>query len=188
MTNQTELYQATLRLYQEQGLKFTMDELSRRLCISKKTLYEMVASKKDLICKLVEHYFDLVEQTQDRIHADESLSSVERLRQLLCASPALEIRRYQLRELKARYPDAFHLLDEKLTKGWERTFSVIDQAKSEGLINPDLDNHMFSRIYARLIEGLITDNDINSDVTFRQEQQQLVDMLLFGICTPQERK
>ena len=187
MTNETELIQETLNLYRQQGLKFTMDELSNRLCISKKTLYEMVASKEELICKLITHYFDLVNQTQDMIHANESLSSVERLRQLLCASPALEIRRYHLRELKARYPAAFHLLDEKLSKGWERTFSVIDQAKAEGFINPDLNNLMFSKIYARLIEELMT-NDINSDLDFRQEQRKLVDILLFGICTPLERK
>ena len=188
MTNETELYQETLSLYREQGLKFTMDELSTRLCISKKTLYEMVASKEALICKLITHYFDLVDQAQDRIHADRSLTSVERLRQLLCASPALEIRRYHLRELKVKYPAAFQLLDEKLTKGWERTFSVIDQAKAEGFINPDLDNLMFSKIYAKLIEELVTETDINSDLSFRHEQQQLVDILLFGICTPLERK
>jgi len=186
MTNENELIQETLRLYREQGLKFTMDELSNRLCISKKTLYEMVASKEDLICKMVAHYFDLVDQVQDKIHADDSLTSVERLRQLLCASPALEIRRYHLRALKARYPRAFALLDEKLTKGWERTFSVINQAKAEGFITPDLDNAMFSKIYARLIEELVT-NDIDSDLDFRQEQQKLVDILLFGIYTPQER-
>ena len=186
MTNEIDLYQETLQLYREQGLKFTMDELSNRLCISKKTLYEMVASKEALICKLITHYFDLVDQAQDIIHADESLNSLERLRQLLCAAPALEIRRYHLRELKVKYPVAFQLLDEKLTKGWERTFSVIDQAKAEGFINPDLDNTMFSKIYARLIEELVT-NDISSDMDFRQEQQKLVDILLFGICPTQER-
>ena len=187
MTNDGELYRQVFQLYGEQGLKFTMDELSKRLCISKKTLYELVESKEDLICKVIEHYFDLVQQAQDAIHADQTLSSVARLRQLLCATPALEIRKYHLRELQARYPQAFQVLDEKLRLGWERTFSVMEQAKSEGRIDPELDNQLFSKIYAAAVEELVMENDIDSDLTFKQKQRQLVDMLLFGICTKPER-
>ena len=44
MTNQQELYEATLRLYWEQGLKFTMDDLSERLMISKRTVDNHVSN------------------------------------------------------------------------------------------------------------------------------------------------
>ena len=49
MTTEEKLFETTFALYQEQGVKFTMDELALRLGISKKTLYELVRSKEELV-------------------------------------------------------------------------------------------------------------------------------------------
>ena len=46
MTNEEKLYEATFALYQENGVKFTMDDLANRLAISKKTLYALVPPKR----------------------------------------------------------------------------------------------------------------------------------------------
>ena len=64
MTNEQQLYLETFALYQECGAKFTMDELANRLSISKKTLYELVRSKEDLVQKALLYYFDLVAAEQ----------------------------------------------------------------------------------------------------------------------------
>jgi AcrR family transcriptional regulator len=181
MTTETELYHEALELYWQQGLKFTMDELSERLLISKKTLYEMVRSKEELVTKVIEHYFELLAVEQDSIHCDASLSTVERLEALLCAIPSFQIKKYHFKELKATYPNAFAVLDEKLSRGWERTFSVIDKAKAEGTIR-DIDNELFSKVFAAAIEGFLTENYIDSEFSFRDKLKQLVSLLLFGIC------
>ena len=181
MTNETELYNESLKLYWEQGLKFTMDDLSERLMISKKTLYEMVRSKEELVTKVIERYFELLAVEQDAIHSDASLSTMEKLERLLCAIPAFPIKEYRLKELKTTYPNAFEVLNEKLSKGWERTFSVIDTAKEEGLIR-DIDNEFFSEVFAAAIERFLLENYIDSEHSFRTKLKQLVSMLLFGIC------
>lgn len=181
MSNKPQLFTEAMTLYQERGMKFTMDELSTRLCISKKTLYEMVQSKEDLIVEVIHFYFDGVADLQNAIHADMSLSAVDKIKKLLCATPDFVIRKYHLHELKMNYPAAFKLLDDKLRLGWERTFSVFDQAKKENAIK-DIDNVLFSKIYAASIEEIIMENDFDSTVSFRQKQEQMVDILLFGIC------
>jgi AcrR family transcriptional regulator len=181
LINQPQLYTEAMNLYWEQGIKFTMDALASRLCISKKTLYEMVHSKEDLIVQVIEFYFDGVAQLQNAIHSDVSLSAVEKLKRLLCATPDFVVRKVHLHELKMNYPAAFKLLDDKLRLGWDKTLSVVDQARVEGTIK-EFDNHLFSKIFASAIEEIIFNNDTEIPLTFRQQQEQIVDMLLFGIC------
>jgi AcrR family transcriptional regulator len=182
MIDRPQLFTEAMALYWERGIKFTMDELATRLCISKKTLYEMVRSKEDLVVQVIEFYFDGVADLQRAIHSDTSLSAVEKLRRLLCATPDFPIRKYHLHELKMNFPSAYKVLDDKLRLGWDQTLSVVNQAKAEGTIK-EIDNHLFSKIYASAIEEIILENDIDSHLTFRQQQEQIVDMLLFGICS-----
>ena len=184
MIDQPQLFTEAMNLYSENGIKFTMDELAGRLCISKKTLYEMVRSKEDLIVQVIEFYFNGVAELQSAIHADTHLSAVEKLRKLLCATPDFAIRKVQLHELKMNYPAAFKVLDEKLRFGWEQTLSVMDQAKAEGAVK-EIDNLLFSKLYASTIEEIILGNDMDTHLTFRQQQEQIVEILLFGICKGQ---
>lgn len=181
MTNDAALFHETLKLYWEQGLKFTMDDLSERLMISKKTLYEMVRSKEELVTGMIERYFELLAVEQDAIHSDTSISTLETLKRLLCAMPSFPIRKYHLRELRTTYPNAYAVLNEKLSRGWERTFSVIDKAKAEGVVG-EIDNELFSCIFAAAIERFLEENDIESEHSFQEKLEQLVGMLLFGIC------
>lgn len=181
VVNLPQLYSEAMALYWESGIKFTMDELAIRLCISKKTLYEMVRTKEELITQVIEFYFDGVAEIQNAIHSDISLSSVEKLKHLLCATPEYSIRKFHLHELKMNFPAAYKLLDDKLRLGWERTLSIVDQAKAEGKIK-DINNRLFSKIYASAIEEIITDTDSETQLTFRQQQEQIVEILLFGIC------
>jgi len=181
MINQPLLFTEAMNLYWDRGVKFTMDELASRLCISKKTLYEMVDTKEDLFIQGIEFYFNGVAELQNTIHSDGSLSAVEKLKKLLCATPDFVIRKVHMHELKMNYPNAFKLLDDKLRLGWDKTLSVMDQAKAQGAVR-EIDNHLFSKIYASAIEEIILGNDNDSNLTFRQQQEQIVDMLLFGIC------
>ncbi len=181
MTTTEELFREAMNLYYEKGGKFTMDELAARLGISKKTLYELVRSKEELAVQLVEYYFAGVNELQNAVHSDGSLNPVEKLKKLLCATPDLPMRKYHLQELKLSFPAAYRLLDEHLRQGWERTLAVMDEARAAGMIK-DIDHALFSKIYAASIEDMLMDNDVNTDLTFRQKQEQLVEILLFGIC------
>jgi Transcriptional regulator len=176
-----QLFSEAMTLYFEKDARFTMDDLAARLGISKKTLYEAIRSKEELAVQMVEYYFAQVAALQDQIHADPALSPLEKLQKLLCATPDLPMRSYHLEELKRGFPAAYRVLDERMRRGWERTLSVLDQAKAAGAVRP-IDNALFSKIYATAIEDILMENDIHSDLTFKQKQQQIVEILLFGIA------
>ncbi len=182
MATREQLYSETMNLYSAKGSRFTMDELASRLCISKKTLYEMVHSKEELAVQVIEYYFNEVDVLQTAIHEDHSLSTVEKLRRLLCATPDFPLRKYHLHDLKMNLPAAYEMLDNKLRFGWEKTASVIEQAKAEGAIR-NIDTQLFSKLYAAAIEEIIQRNDIPNDLVFKRKQEEIVDILLNGICT-----
>lgn len=187
MTNEQQLYLETFALYQECGAKFTMDELASRLSISKKTLYELVRSKEDLVLKALLYYFDLVAAEQDAIRADVSLNALQKLERLLCVVPQLPLRDYRMRELKKSFPDAYQLLNRWLETGWEKTFAVLDAAKAEGFIE-EIDNTLFSKLYAYSMEGLMLERDSMSTADFIEIQRRAVAMLLGGVCTQAGRR
>ncbi|HWP21443.1 MAG TPA: TetR/AcrR family transcriptional regulator [Candidatus Cryosericum sp.] len=187
MTSEQQLYLETFALYQECGAKFTMDELANRLSISKKTLYELVRSKEDLVQKALLYYFDLVAAEQEAIRANTALNALQKLERLLCVVPRLPLRDYRMRELKKSFPDAYQLLNRWLETGWEKTFSVLDAAKAEGFVE-EIDNGLFSKLYAYSMEGLMLERDSMSTADFIEIQRRAVAMLLGGVCTQAGRR
>jgi Bacterial regulatory proteins, tetR family. len=182
MTTEEKMFEETFALYQEQGVKFTMDDLAKRLFISKKTLYELVRSKEKLIERAMRHYFDAVEREQRVIREDKSRSALEKTVLLLCVVPQMPLQQYRIRELRRAFPQAYLQLTAWLETGWEKTFSVMDEAVSQGALAP-FDHALFAKIYAYVIEGLMLEQEQRTTADFAEEQKRAVEMLLGGICS-----
>lgn len=187
MTNEDALYRESFALYQEQGAKFTMDELASRLGISKKTLYEIVRSKEELVERALTRYFDAVEREQSAIIADTSRSGLQKVARLLCVVPQMPFQDYRIRELQRAFPAGYLLLTRWLETGWERTFAVMDEAVREGTL-ADFDKQLFSKIYAYAIEGFMLEREQRTTADFAAEQKRIVTMLLCGVCSADGRK
>ena len=186
MTTEEKLFETTFALYQEQGVKFTMDELALRLSISKKTLYELVRSKEELIGRALMYYFDAVEREQRGIREDQSLSALEKTQRLLCAVPQKPLQLYRIRELRRAFPQAYLQLTVWLETGWENTFAIMDEAVNEGTLEP-FDHVLFAKVYAYVIEGLMLEQELRTKADFAQEQARAVKMLLCGVCSASGR-
>lgn len=187
MTTEEKLYEATFGLYQEHGVKFTMDELAGRLGISKKTLYELVRSKEELIERAVAFYFDAVEREQRDIREDETLTALQKTERLLCVVPQMPFRDYRIRELRRAFPQAFSQVTVWLETGWEKTFAIMDEAVASGALAP-FDHALFAKIYAYVMEGMMLEREARTTADFAEEQRRAVRMLLNGICTDAGRK
>lgn len=180
MVDPDELFEAATSLYVEKGLKFTMDELSRKLGISKRTLYETVSSKEQLGLFVIDRYFDNVAERQEPVRTDPSLDPVERLRKVLTVTPDLPRAALNLNEFRSSYPEAFALLDERLSHGWERTLSIIDEGVEQGVMRP-INKDLFAHAYTGAVEELVTEAAQFEDTNFEELQAQLVDLLIDGI-------
>ena len=187
MTTEEKLYEATFTLYQENGVKFTMDELAGRLAISKKTLYELVRSKEELIERAVASYFDAVEREQRAIREDETLTALQKTELLLCVVPQMPFRDYRIRELRRSFPQAFSQVTAWLETGWEKTFAIMDEAEAAGALVP-FDHALFAKVYAYVMEGMMLERESRTTADFAEEQRRAVRMLLGGICADAGRK
>ncbi|MBQ9464333.1 MAG: TetR/AcrR family transcriptional regulator, partial [Lachnospiraceae bacterium] len=93
-----EILDATIRLFNRKGLRFTMDDLAAELHRSKKTIYVFFPDKKHLLDDMVDYIFDSIKDSERRIADDTSLSTVEKIRRVLGAMPE-EYRSVDLRQL-----------------------------------------------------------------------------------------
>ena len=76
---QKSILDATLRVFDKKGLKFTMDDLAKELSISKKTIYTVYDDKEALFLATVDYIFDSIKESEQMILTDPSLSVVEKL-------------------------------------------------------------------------------------------------------------
>ena len=186
MIDEQTMFNEIYALYQERGVKFTMDELAARLRVSKKTLYEVVRSKEELIERALVYYFDAVEREQAAIREDNTLTALQKIERLLCVVPNMPFRDYRIRELRRAFPQAYLHLTCWLETGWEKTFSVMDEAVLEGTM-VEFDHALFAQIYAYVIEGMVLEREQKSTTDFAQEQLRATRMLLCGVCSAKGR-
>jgi hypothetical protein len=158
-------------LYVRYGIKsVTMDDVARELGISKKTLYQHVIDKNDLVIKV----FDLeVDETFSEFDCafDPKSNAIEQLlavhkwvsKKLKDYSPVSDY------DLKKYYPDLYRKLS-KVRK--ERIYNFIinnlQKGKEEGLYRKELDIDIIAKIHVSRIQ-----NTFDSDLLTNEEKTSL---------------
>ena len=54
MSLEIKIINATIDIFREKGVKFTMDDIANKLGVSKRTLYENIDSKETILSLLVD--------------------------------------------------------------------------------------------------------------------------------------
>ena len=81
MTDKKEIIQSAIKLYQDKGLSFTMDDIAKDLHIAKKTIYRSFPSKEELLQGIVEYGFDNIQENKKQI-LQEEIPYVDKLKKL----------------------------------------------------------------------------------------------------------
>ncbi|NCA66476.1 MAG: TetR/AcrR family transcriptional regulator [Clostridia bacterium] len=174
------LMRKAIEIFRLHGTRFTMDEISESLGISKRTLYDLVTSKENLIKMAINYYFDSINKIQAGIYHDSSLDIIQKLKLILTSLPKTASVEYsKLTDIKKNYSHLFNDIDLRLTNGWELTYSLIDEAVKEGILIK-FDKELFKRIYVSAIENVIINYNIELK-TYKEVLEEIVDILLNGI-------
>ena len=79
---QQDILEATLRLFNNKGLDFTMNDIAKSMHIAKKTIYRFFSSKEDLLIALLDYGFENIQKEKQKIlSTDESIP--KRLEQVI---------------------------------------------------------------------------------------------------------
>lgn len=162
----------TINLFYEFGIRnLNMDDISRQLKISKKTLYQYAKSKEDLIEKLF-YYDDMkFEKRISEIRLDK-LNAIDVLIQVsIIVSGQMGKFDAKLKfEMKKYYETVFHnFMVKKQAHIFEQISNNIKQGISEGLYRDNLNTGLVAGLYVRnLVEMHNKDFCIVENITFDQ--------------------
>ena len=178
-----KILEATLPLFNAQGLKFTMDELARSLGMSKKTIYAVFPDKRTLLEALADHGFDFIRSSKDRLLEDESLPYTEKLRLVLgtLTEKYESIDLSKLHVLREKYPKVYAHVAERLESGWENTVLLLEQGMADGTLRPFSVPIFKTMMEATLEQFFQSDVLVRGGLSYRQALDQVVDILLRGI-------
>jgi AcrR family transcriptional regulator len=173
-------------LYSRFGIRsMTMDDISRQLGISKKTLYQHVQDKADLINRVIELDISLAGNLKEIAGgkgstAIEDLMAINEqiLRQSKRLSPTF---RYDLRKY---YPESYrHWTGKKMGILEELITANIDQGKAEGIYRQELAGKVIADQYISYVSRMEVEDPINNHAELTDEAlREIFIYHLHGIC------
>ena len=181
---QTRIMQAFIDEVKDNGIKFTMDDLSERLGISKRTIYEQFSSKIEILDAIIELTIDEFDQRTESIVQDESLTLLEKIKAAIIVVPKYD-EFYDLKileQMKKYYPAQWEKMNNSLY-AWEPLKNLLEKGIEEGLIK----NQNIELIMRLIIDAtnLTLDRRFiwENKITVDEAMDGIVNVLLFGMVT-----
>lgn len=121
-----------LREIDRHGSEFHMDDLARKLRISKRTLYEYFSSKQEIVEEAISSFLERVYQYHRELVDDDNLTCEEKLIAYFDVPnenwQVLSVRK--VCDLLVKMPDVWERLQSRYKKDWSLLEQLLDEALS----------------------------------------------------------
>lgn len=183
MSQKEEILKATLQVFNDKGLKFTMDDIAERMKISKKTLYKVFDDKEALFLTMVDYMFDTIKESERAVVGNEELSTVDKIHKILGVLPEgyKDVDLRQLYLLKEKYPKIYKQVELRLETGWETTIELIEQGIAEGCIQPIRIPILKMMLEASVEQFFQRDILVQNKISYQDALDEVVNILMEGI-------
>ncbi|MET8149811.1 TetR/AcrR family transcriptional regulator [Actinoplanes sp. NPDC049668] len=155
--DQSAVLAAAVRLFNERGYEATsMDDVAKRLGITKSSLYHHVAGKQELLRIAVDHALDGLDDAIAGV--DREAPAIDRLEALVRASVLVLADRLEYVTLLLRVRGNTEVEQQALLR--RRVFDaevtrLVEQAQAEGAIRHDVDAATAARLLFGMVNSLI---------------------------------
>ena len=183
---------AVLEEVRIRGIKFTMDDLSLRLGMSKKTLYKYYKSKDRLIADVVDYLVIDIKKQRKEISLDESISCIQKLKAHFEYRPYSNLKRSNnsaLADLKKYYPEEWDKFEQLRKESLDEMVFLLDKCIEEGTVR-----HLNTRVAATMIVATLGEL-LNNDEFLRENNwspmtsvQVTLDMVFHGILSDNQKE
>lgn len=154
------IIESALNLFMREGVKtVNMDDISSFMGISKKTLYQYVNNKADLVEKAFRLYqsriLGMISNIQEKNEnaIDELFKIDEKLCLMLKNRPPRLIN-----NLKKYYPNVWEILDEiKKTHLFTCITENMDRGKEQGLYRNEVNSNIIAKLMMNTVDALVDD-------------------------------
>jgi AcrR family transcriptional regulator len=175
-------------LFLRYGLKsLTMDEIARQLGMSKKTIYQYVSNKSDLVHKVVQAQLDKENKFIKEVQKTSKNAVEENLRMMTFMCEDLQgFNTTTFFELQKYYPESYALFNEHREKvGLQHILTNLKAGIREGHYRRDINAEIVSRIFVSALYILIDEQRFPSKkYHFYSLYKEFVNYHLGGILTP----
>ena len=153
-------------LYQKYGIKsVTMDDVAHELGISKKTLYQYVKDKNDLVehvvnLELEEGLMSSKNADWDKLNAIEEMQEVHKMvdRMIKTHNPSTEY------DLKKYYPEEYQKVQKvRRERIYNFMLNNIRKGKTEGLYRSEINEEYITKMHVSRVENAFDNNIFTSD-------------------------
>jgi AcrR family transcriptional regulator len=166
---QKDLILKSCKLFQKYGIKsVSMDDIARECGISKKTLYEMVSDKTDIVRQVLDFEFDKDNKVPHNFNFGSNLNAVESMFYVYqSASEFFTDFNFSMEyDLKKYYPSLYEV---NLKRRREHLYGILiknmKQGIDEGFFRGNLNMDIIAKIHILKIEGIMQ-TDIFEDANY----------------------
>lgn len=185
-----KIAQAAIQEIMQRGLRFSIRDLTGRLGISTKTLYQHFESKEQIIAFLVEQSVLDMQRSEREIINNPKLTTQQKLFEALVTIPSgyafSDLR--AINELKNGYPDQWRMMDDYMNQGWDNIRLLVQTGVEEGVLRP-FDIDLFIGLYAGGLNYFMDNHAAaHHGLTLEKALQEMVKIMISGICVDQTVK
>lgn len=177
------IMEATLDEFNEKSLKFTMDDIAKRLQISKKTIYTIFQDKENLFLETVDYYFADIKKEERKIYHREDMDITEKIKKILIVLPQRQknIDWRQVYVMKEKFPRIYEKIEKRIETQWDLTIELLEKAIKMDRIKP-ISIPVFKIMVQSSIEGFIRNGElIESGISYEDALNEMVNILMDGI-------
>lgn len=180
----TRIIQAFIEETRNNGIKFRMDDLAKRLGISKRTLYEIFSSKVDILDSIIDLTLSEFDEQTRLIIDNPEFTLAEKIKKTIVVLPKYN-EFYDLRileQLKRFYPEQWERVNRELNQ-WNDLKALLEEGIQSGIIKD-----MNIDLLMKLIIGasnITLDRQffLGHSISVTESIEIIVDVLLSGILT-----
>lgn len=183
-----KILEGSENLFGRYGIKsITMDDVAKELGISKKTLYQYVSDKNDLVEKTLDFHLQRSEHTCDLLVEEQSnpIEAMLAIGDFFCqhmkdTNPSLMF------DLRKYHPSALQKLNEyRLETVVTQLKGNLTQGIEEGLYRGDINIDIVPRLYIGMVDGILESDFFPRDeFKFEEVINQMLRYHIHGIATP----
>ncbi len=180
-----KIIEAAAEAFNSSGVRMKMEDVSRALAISKKTIYTVFPDKESLLSALIEEGFKRIKASEREIIENPTLTTLEKIQQVIIAMPESlkHIDYKQFHEVAIKYPKLFKTIQTRIEGEWEPTIKLLNQAVEEGVIRPVSVTILKLMVEASIEHFLDSETLMNAGIAYTEALEEMMDILLQGLRT-----
>jgi AcrR family transcriptional regulator len=179
------ILEAAASAFSDNGVRMKMEDVSRALAISKKTIYTVFPDKESLLSALIQESFNRIKASENELIANNQLSTLEKIHRVIIALPEslLKVDYQHFHQVSIRYPKLFKAIQARIEGEWEPTIKLLDQAVAEGVIRPMPVTVLKLMIEASIEHFLDSEVLTQEGIPYTEALEMMMDILLYGMRT-----